>query len=606
MSSAQEPDPQSSSEPPTPLPGECDPGRTETEWAKECPTAPPETCVQGEWAVGGPDPDHTGFTLLSQSEHFAVYSDESPAGAQEAVDYLESVWDTYFGSPMFMREPLCDSAQKYKASIHVHSDWGLTGGSWAQGRMGMWIGTGGLKDHWGLAHEFAHGVQAVQGGQACGGDSNYCGWIHESHANFMAHQQAEYRGDMHCTELSVNAPHLYLGSTRDRYCNWQFMEYLKDRHCFSAVNAIWTGEPTNDPFTAIMKHMDWDITQANDFYGEWALHNITWDYQDSEPAVAGSDVDPGTAFRSSYGLITDTAKTERHLRLTRLEALDEDYATHRRFAVPYYWAPQRYGYNVIELKQDADVSEVSVRFRGVVNDGAASDWRWSLVATNNELTTSRYGSLQSGADGEQKLCVGADERLWLVVMATPSAQQQINWDQAYTTIPRYPYMVEFDGAWPANYAGGMPAECPEGTVRIDNGGGCGPSGLASSVFVGPHAVIFGGQVSGNARIEDHAKVFNGTVSGGTIGALSLIGVSGGFGGNAFDVSGNATVKTTFYPLGFFEANQSIAGNATLLGDVELRGADYALDSGAYSGIVSESEHADVGDDATPAPPYTWR
>ena len=35
--------------------------------------------------------------------------------------------------------------------------------------------------------------------------------------------------------------HLYLGSTRDRYCNWQFMEYLKDKYCNSAVNAIWTG-----------------------------------------------------------------------------------------------------------------------------------------------------------------------------------------------------------------------------------------------------------------------------------------------------------------------------------------------------------------------------
>ena len=299
--------------------GECDPGSTETQWATACPTSAPAQCTPGTWKAGGPDPDHSAYQLLSESEHFAVYSDENPSGAQAAVDHLELVWKTYFGSPMFMKEPLCDSSNKIKASIHVHSDFGLSGGSWGAGRMGMWIGTGGLKDHWGLAHEFAHGVQAVSGGLKCGGNTNYCGWIHESHANFMAHQLAEYRSNEHCSEMLFNAPHLYLGSTRDRYCNWQFMEFLKDKHCFSAVNAIWDAGPSNDPFTNIMKARSWSLDQANDFYGEWAMHNVSWDYEDPEPIVSGSggDTDPAQAFRSSYGAITDTSKPERLLRLTR-------------------------------------------------------------------------------------------------------------------------------------------------------------------------------------------------------------------------------------------------------------------------------------------------
>jgi hypothetical protein len=129
--------------------------------------------------------------------------------------------------------------------------------------------------------------------------------------------------------------------------------------------------------------------------------------------------------------------------------------------------------------------------------------------------------------------------------------------------------------------------------------------LPGSVYVGPYAAVLGGQVSGDARVVDHATVVNGVVSGGTIGALSVIGMGGRGGGNAFNVSADATVMTTFYPLGFFEGGQSIAGDATLLGDVELRGQDFALNAGAYSGIVSETEHADVGDDVTPPPPYTW-
>ena len=473
----------------------------------------------------------------------------------------------------------------------------------------MWIGTGGLADHWGLAHEFAHGVQAVEGGMSCGGSTNYCGWVHESHANFMAHQLAEFRSDEHCSEMLFNTPHMYLGSTRDRYCNWQFMEFLKDRYCFSAVNAIWTSAAANDPLTSIMKGQGWSISQSNDFYGDWPMHNITWDYKDPAPIVAGNggNTDPAAAFRGSYGAITDASKSERRLRITRLDPLDASYSTNRRFASPFYWAPQRYGYNVARLYPDSGVATVTVTFRGVAQSGASSDWRWGLVATNSGLTTSRYSALQKGSDGQLSFCVGSGEALWLVVMGTPSVQQQISWDQAYTSIYRYPYMVQLDGAWPEGFRGGMPDACPSGTSRVGNGGGCGPSGLPSTVYVGPYAAILGGTVSGNARIEDHATVVSGTVSGGTVGALSLIGSkSPPYNSNTFSISGSATAKTTFYALGFFESGQSLSGSATLYGDVEFRGQGFSISSGSYSGIVSSTEHTAVGSEVTTAPPYTWR
>jgi hypothetical protein len=171
--------------------------------------------------------------------------------------------------------------------------------------MGMWVGPGALSDHWGLAHEFMHGVQSVSGGQSCNG-SNTCGWIYESHANWAAQQQEEYHtGDVHCSEMRANMPHLHLGSTRDRYCNWQFMEYLKDKHCFSAVHAMWTGDATADPFTGIREGMGWTVADLNDFMGDWAMHNVTWDYEDPLPQSSGGD-NLGTLFRGEYGLVTDT------------------------------------------------------------------------------------------------------------------------------------------------------------------------------------------------------------------------------------------------------------------------------------------------------------
>jgi hypothetical protein len=579
-------------------PGSCDPGTTTTAWATSCPTAG-ETCTAGSWVAGGPDPDHSAFTLRAESSHFAVYADESSttsATAMAAVNHLETVWNLYFGSPMYMREPLCNSATKYKASIHVHSDWGLTGGAWGQNRMGMWIGSGGLSDHWGLAHEFMHGVQSVQGGLACN-QANTCGWIYESHANWGAQQQAEYHTqDVHCSEMLPNASHLYLGSTRDRYCNWQFMEYLKDRYCYSAVNAIWTGKAAADPFTAIMNAQSWSVAQLNDFFGEWAMHNVTWDYQDPPPSSsAGSN--QGALFRSKYGLVTDTSKSERRLRLAKLEPLE---LQNRRFVVPSLHAPQRFGYDIVRLYPDAGKSDVKVSFRGVLQAAAASaDFRWGLVATDAALSKPRYSALQKGSDGELDFCVGSGDSLYLVVMATPATLQQIVWDQLYPSIYRYPYMIGLTNAWPDGYQGGQQAACPTGTERVQNGGGCGPSNLPASVYVGPFAQVLGGSVSGNARIDDHAVVLGGTVSGGTVSGLSIV-------KSGMTVSSGTEQLAWPYAAGWFESPQALAG-ATLLGDLEYRGANLSKSSGSYCGFVDSSVDSNcTGAEVTSAPPYSWR
>jgi hypothetical protein len=90
--------------------------------------------------------------MTSESAHFAIYSDEaiSSTTAQTALDTLENtIWKTYFGSPIFFKEPLCNLTQKTKVSVHVHSNWGLSGGAWSSTRMGMWIGPGALSDRWG-------------------------------------------------------------------------------------------------------------------------------------------------------------------------------------------------------------------------------------------------------------------------------------------------------------------------------------------------------------------------------------------------------------------------------------------------------------------------
>jgi hypothetical protein len=319
---------------------------------------------------------------------------------------------------------------------------------------------------------------------------------------------------------------------------------------------------------------------------------VVWDYKAT----------PDT-FRSSYGNITLTDKAERLHRLMPLEALDTGWATNRRFASPFYGAPQRFGYNVVRLYPTNGSTTVTVKFRGVNQTGSDADFRWGLVATNTQFTSARYSAMQKGLDADLTFKVNAGEPLFMVVAATPSVFKTVTWDQAYETIWRYPYMIELANAWPQGFQNGQRDACPSGTSRHSNGDGCAPTSTPATVYVGPYATILpGGSASGSARIEDQAVVSKGTVSGGTVGGLSVL----GSGGNAFAVSGSAQVRTTFYPLGFFEANQGASGSLDLHGDVEYRGAGLNLSAGNRSGFVDASSSVGSATDVNTRTTLTWR
>ncbi|WP_187362940.1 DUF6055 domain-containing protein [Massilia aquatica] len=583
---------------PTPTPA-VDQGSSTTAWASGCATTKPET-TPGTWVAGGPSPDRANYKLVKESAHFAFYSDEkiSDANLTLAVNTLENtVWHNLFNANLFMPEPFVNTPNKIKPSIHIHSTDGLTAGGWARDRIGMWIGPGALLDHWGLTHEFTHAWQSwwmSNGGLNCT-DPNNCRAIAEGHANYTAHQLPEYKNEAHCSEMLANAPHLYLGSSRDQYCNWQYMEYLKDKQCPAAVSQIFT-TPGSDTFANIQKSRGWSVSQLNDFFGDWAMHNVVWDYK-ATPA----------AFRNSFGNITQTDKSECMHRLMPLEALDTGWAANRRFVSPYYGAPQRFGYNVVRLYPAAGASTVSVKFRGVNQAGSNADYRWGLVATNAQFTSARYSAMQKGLDANLTFAVKAGEPLFMVVTATPSVLQVINGEQDYAGIWRYPYMIEVANAWPQGFQNGQRDPCPAGTGRHANGGGCAPSTTSASAYVGPYATVLpGNSVTGNARIEDQAIVANGSVSGGTVGGLSIIGERGNNGDNAFTVGGAAQVRTTFYPLGFFERGQAASGSLNLYGDVEYRGEGLNLSAGNRSGFVdAESRVGSALDINTKVRPL-WR
>jgi hypothetical protein len=608
--------------------------------------------VLGTQYGNGFDRDHQ-WTQYQTSNRFVIYwSDaEAPISAsvrQTALNELELIYDSYMtGSkfqPPFTRNP----NEKKKMGIYVLRDGeGHAFGGTSAGGPGMWLSAGAVSDKWALAHEFMHGLQQATGGLPGGNTNqatNFIGWFHESHANLMPHQV--YKTEVHyCAEMYTRTAELYLGSTRNRYCNWQFFEHVIDVKGVEVVNDIWAksvGQNGTDPMAEIMRQNSMSQKDFNDLFGEFATKAVIWDMK------RGSAL-----FRNAYNGVNDRYKRQRY---AYLEALDGENATDNRYVSPFMFSPQRYGFNIIRLYPNANNSAVTVKFRGDVQtqnnipnyarvqnleptaanlpNDPQSDWRYGLVAVTGDAAsrtgtvTARYSPVMRASDGNPDVSItmqNGETQLYLVVAATPKIHHKITWDQYFYTIYRFPYMVEINGAKPDGF---QTISNPNGAAH-SNGGGFVQSTatVAATAYVGPNARVTGtARVQNNARIEDHAIVSGGTVqnnaivkdyakvSGGTISGSAIISehaniLGGTFSGNArvygFPVITNGTVTDNAHVggVGLIEAAINLSGTAQLQGDIEV--GDFTANKGVYFGIVGEDktigENRAIADYGGPVP-----
>ncbi|APP75905.1 Svx/AvrXca family virulence/avirulence protein [Xanthomonas vesicatoria] len=557
-------------------------------------------CTAGSWVARV---NEAGMPPVRyETAHFAFRwngDGVSDADVRAAGAHLEMVWDTFINRLQFP-EPFCTVATKYKANLHLDPSFGLSGGATGSGGMGMWMAPGGLRDHWGLAHELTHALQYQAGGLQ---ESEYTGWIWESHANWMTHQLPEFHSsDVHCSTMLVNYPHVYLGSTRDRYCNWQFMEYLKNRYGYAIINDMWSKAPridnparrTADPFSVIKANMGWTQSQLNDVFGDWAMRNVNWEYTNPD----GSD--QGALYRARYGsnLSFDPQRTQdwdNRDRALRMTVLDPVAGQANRYRVPFEWAPQRWGYNLVQLIPASGATSIQVAFEGQVQSAPAvtslpgllndptsipmpaSDWRWGVVAIDS-AGKARYSTLQRGAKASVSMPLKSGDRaVYLMVMGAPSTMQQIKWDQSYYAIYRYPWSVTLTNAAPAGSQPNAPTPTPVGR-RHANGGGwvANTANVASTAYVGPRARVLAGNVLGNARIDGRATVMGGTVQGNAVlGGLTVWHPGA-------TIGATAQAHTVFMGPGAFGAI-NVGGTAQLRGDIEEQGASPT--QGVFYGFV---------------------
>ena len=643
-----------------------------------------------------PQCEDNGFTLIRSSEHFEVCkkpkTDDGAANnvsistsdAEGVLQSLEKVYSFYIDSLGWMLPFPKSSDRKLKSNIYVFETLpSLYGGQDYVKALngeygpGMWIGVGALKDYWGTSHEFAHGLQGVAGWL---GNNSHSGWMAESHANWMAHQYNP--NDAHCSEYLINFPYLYYGSTRDRYCNWQFLEHLKEEFGGGnkgahEVNRIWMesirdgedGRMEQTPFSAMMMVYGWSLEQLNEQFGKFAMKNATLEYAPAKKSLykkSYGDYEFKTRRDASWG-----DNYRRHSRVTMLNkmkcessensdgnAAAEDCAN--RYISPSYWAPQRWGYNLVRIYPET-AGKVTVKFRGIVQEkptvngytcfgdntdyykgktykwcnyapdklpDPASAWTVGLVAEGADGTP-RYSEMKHGTGFNLEIETKAnDKALWLAVTATPTEMQTILWDQFYYSIYRYPYMIEVVNGAPEGYNKDFwkPANA-SGYTKHANGGGLvsNKAKVAATAYVGPDAVVNGGTVSGNARIEDFAVVNGGTISGnavvrgralvtaGTIGDDAMLEedawlVSGTISGKAkvgaLSIIVNTTVTDNAQVYGVMWAvnGKKLSGTAQLRGDLE-NNFDKEISKGIFYGMVNTDmlNNANFGANLTTPP-----
>jgi len=542
--------------------------------------APDATTVFGDSLLTLKDSEH--FVIRASFDDKDLLDEELKNGTlrnkkqKQNLKKLEKIWKVYIDNFGFA-PPYFERKDKYKVNVFV-TDYGyLSGGAfkesdpWPPGQHPhIQMRYTAFESYGGMLHEFSHSIQNMI---IKNNWFDYGGWFSESHAEFMRFR-AEPTG-VGCSEKLVNAPHLYYGTTRNRYCNWQFWDYITEVFGIQVVNGLWSGNlggPTDTlfpnyidvpcsnldgPFAVLLRSLDWSIEQLNDLFGRWAMANAAWDYAQK-----------GDLYQNAYGSYSEEeTRTGTRGRLTRLESAGDNSNNNLYYFPPEELAPQRWGYNLVRLIPDNGVDSIIVTFRGVVQKIPArteefgaynkepseiqqpdSGWRWGLVAVDSSGSP-RYSSLQAGARASLRFKIDPDDQeLYLVVLGAPMSLHQILWDQMYYSIYRYPWRIKLENALPQGFE---PTVSPPGLDGgpHSNGGGFVQSTaqVDDEAYIGPKAkVLDSAQIGKGARVEDHAIVR----------------------GDA-KVMGKATVKGH----ALLEGNAVVTDNAVVHGSAQMNGGE---------------------------------
>lgn len=477
-----------------------------------------------------------------QSENFVIFWGDlvgtDPASYPDAAKrfdpafvagILEDIYQRYITELGYVSDDPNTNMGKYKIIIVMLETFtppelnGFAfGGSYSNTIGAMWVSPSATRDGGALSHELAHSLQNMHriqenpnpGGGYVGYDP--AGFFYEGHANYMRSMMYQYMANTDVPRwLATRSYHW--SSTRHHYANFHLLFHIQEEDGFDMTTRLWRESIRNEhPLKTLKRLKGLNQNGLNDYLWGYARKQAAFDYKANSMDEVDQNDNFGQVIRNEINNLRN--RSPRFL-WKQYTILDKVEGTENRYVVPDDWAPQDYGINVIPLHPTCEGADktVHVKFKGhdEINPNFAG-WRYGFVTTNANGTASRYSDMYDANDEEISFTLQENEaEIFLVVMGAPKEHTSYNWEPGFPRIKRYPYELAIENAVPEGY------QAPENfrsywktNGRIHpNGGGwvSNNANVASSVYVGPYAIVRSGNISGNVRIEGHAWVESATV-----------------------------------------------------------------------------------------------
>lgn len=489
---------------------------------------------------------------MYESENFVLYWGDlvgtNPQNASDAglrfnpvavADTFEFIFDRFITDLKFINNAPTTNFGKYKTPVIIlgtfsGGDDRTTGfahaSSYSNTIGAMFVHPSAVKDGGAISHEYAHALQMMMRIQENPGNGtafagyDWAGPFYEGHANFMRAQVYQKWANVDGTLTRwIQTRHFMWSSNRHHYTNYNLLFHVQQTDGFDMTRRLWAESRNQEhPLETLKRLKGFTQEQLNDYLYGYASKDVTFDYPIQWNSAVNENSNFGKVMRQTYQGIKNSLPRYLSRQYT---LLDQVAGSTDHFYANNDWAPQDYGMNIIPLYPTCSGTDktVSVKFKGhtEVNPTYAG-WRYGFVTTKTDGTVSRYSPMHSSADGEASfnLNTASEANIYLVVFSAPKIHSNYNMDVGYPKQRRYPYELKIANAVPEGYQ--APADFRKwrktnGKIH-SNGGGwvSNNANVASTAFVGPYAMVLGGTVSGNARIEGFATVEGGNVSGNAV------------------------------------------------------------------------------------------
>lgn len=453
----------------------------------------------------------------------------------------------------------------------------------------LFVHPAAVKDGGALSHEYAHTLQMMMRIQENPGNGtafagyDWAGPFFEGHANYMrAVTYAKWADTDGTLTRWLQTRHFMWSSNRHHYTNYHLLFYVQEKDGFNMTRRMWAESKNQEhPLEALKRIKGLTQEGLNDYLWGYASKQVAFDYPIQWNDQVNTSNNFGKTIRSVYQSIKNSMPryvSRQYTLLSKVAGTSDQYYPNSD------WAPQDYGMNIIPLYPTCTGSQrkVTVKFKGhtEVNPNQAG-WRYGFVTTKADGTVARYSPMYSNTDGEASFTLetASESNIFFVVFAAPKVHVNYNMDEGYPKQRRYPYELKIANANPEGYQPATEFRTflkTNGKIHSNGGGWVSNNAtVASTVYVGPYAIVRGGNVSGTARIEDYAMVDGGTVSGTAIVRGNACVYNATIANNAI-VEGNAWMEG-----GSARDNANLKGNAMLF-------------AGNYTGTIVMGGDAEMG------------